>query len=108
MGGIEAMARRRLGGAMHAVAVVLPRANVVQVAVPDLVRVLRQGDALQLAAAGAVEEAELDLLGMGGRSEEHTSELQSLMRISYAVFCLTKKKQQIVHQNLSEPTLHNK
>src|SRR3546814_4639658 len=28
----------------------------------------------------------------GGRSEEHTSELQSLMRISYAVFCLQKKK----------------
>src|SRR3546814_3820712 len=27
----------------------------------------------------------------GGRSEEHTSELQSLMRISYAVFCLKKK-----------------
>src|SRR3546814_8973743 len=30
----------------------------------------------------------------GPRSEEHTSELQSLMRISYAVFCLKKKKQQ--------------
>src|SRR3546814_4668553 len=29
------------------------------------------------------------------RSEEHTSELQSLMRISYAVFCLTKKKKHI-------------
>src|SRR3546814_2604320 len=29
------------------------------------------------------------------RSEEHTSELQSLMRISYAVFCLTKKKLKI-------------
>src|SRR3546814_6812910 len=28
----------------------------------------------------------------GGRSEEHTSELKSLMRISYAVFCLKKKK----------------
>src|SRR3546814_4591923 len=28
-----------------------------------------------------------------GRSEEHTSELQSLMRISYALFCLKKKKQ---------------
>src|SRR3546814_4425271 len=28
-----------------------------------------------------------------GRSEEHTSELQSLMRISYAVFCLKQKKQ---------------
>src|SRR3546814_9165460 len=29
--------------------------------------------------------------GAGGRSEEHTSELQSLMRNSYAVFCLKKK-----------------
>src|SRR3546814_5078108 len=32
------------------------------------------------------------LLNGVGRSEEHTSELQSLMRISYAVFCLKKKK----------------
>src|SRR3546814_1315282 len=31
-------------------------------------------------------------IGTLARSEEHTSELQSLMRISYAVFCLTKKK----------------
>src|SRR3546814_6776961 len=31
------------------------------------------------------------------RSEEHTSELQSLMRISYAVFCLKKKKQKTQH-----------
>src|SRR3546814_14741643 len=31
-------------------------------------------------------------LALGHRSEEHTSELQSLMRISYAVFCLKKKK----------------
>src|SRR3546814_6267303 len=31
------------------------------------------------------------------RSEEHTSELQSLMRISYAVFCLKKKKKNIIH-----------
>src|SRR3546814_3444330 len=38
------------------------------------------------------------------RSEEHTSELQSLMRISYAVFCLKKKKKKhrhIRHQHLS-------
>src|SRR3546814_2049262 len=34
------------------------------------------------------------VLYAGLRSEEHTSELQSLMRISYAVFCLKKKKQQ--------------
>src|SRR3546814_6237306 len=33
--------------------------------------------------------------GFGQRSEEHTSELQSLMRISYAVFCLKKKKKTI-------------
>src|SRR3546814_7442592 len=34
------------------------------------------------------------------RSEEHTSELQSLMRISYAVFCLKKKKKTtIIHDN---------
>src|SRR3546814_1340460 len=35
------------------------------------------------------------------RSEEHTSELQSLMRISYAVFCLKKKKNK--HAELSSP-----
>src|SRR3546814_9653541 len=33
------------------------------------------------------------------RSEEHTSELQSLMRISYAVFCLTKKKYRHTNQS---------
>src|SRR3546814_4055029 len=38
--------------------------------------------------------------GAGGRSEAHTSELQSLMRISYAVFCLKKKnkKTTITHK----------
>src|SRR3546814_2356602 len=39
------------------------------------------------------KEARLCTAGvLGERSEEHTSELQSLMRISYAVFCLKKKK----------------
>src|SRR3546814_3860042 len=38
------------------------------------------------------------------RSEEHTSELQSLMRISYAVFCLTKKSTNPVHQTLLSPS----
>src|SRR3546814_2835891 len=42
----------------------------------------------------AQDEASLGF-GMGYRSEEHTSELQSLMRISYAVFCLKKQNQQI-------------
>src|SRR3546814_4189258 len=40
------------------------------------------------------------------RSEEHTSELQSLMRISYAVFCLHKKKQ--TTYILSRPNIHIK
>src|SRR3546814_4170592 len=39
-----------------------------------------------------------------GRSEEHTSELQSLMRISYAVFCLKKKKKK---QNMTK-TRHDR
>src|SRR3546814_7575122 len=45
------------------------------------------------------------------RSEEHTSELQSLMRISYAVFCLKKKKQKeikkyIISRPQHQPTLN--
>src|SRR3546814_9938722 len=38
-------------------------------------------------------------LAAAGRSEEHTSELQSLMRISYAVFCLKKKKKSLSKHN---------
>src|SRR3546814_2921545 len=44
------------------------------------------------------------LQGLGAgieiRSEEHTSELQSLMRISYAVFCLKKKNQIIIYERI--------
>src|SRR3546814_2586978 len=53
------------------------------VAGPDPQRLQRY---LQGIGAGA------DADGVAGRSEEHTSELQSLMRTSYAVFCLKKKK----------------
>src|SRR3546814_18303247 len=42
-----------------------------------------------------LEPAGVALLGLRQRSEEHTSELQSLMRISYAVFCLKKKNKYI-------------
>src|SRR3546814_7547782 len=41
---------------------------------------------------GNLFEAHRDIAKIGKRSEEHTSELQSLMRNSYAVFCLKKKK----------------
>src|SRR3546814_6936418 len=47
-------------------------------------------------------------IGPKMRSEEHTSELQSLMRISYAVFCLTKKKQNIRTSNQIITQTHNK
>src|SRR3546814_7050760 len=41
----------------------------------------------------SMERLRLNLAQRRSRSEEHTSELQSLMRISYAVFCLKNKKQ---------------
>src|SRR3546814_6549315 len=57
-----------------------------------LQRFLDQGDALAVGAAqvvlGGVGLHHRQVAAHGGSSEEHTSELQSLMRISYAVFCL--------------------
>src|SRR3546814_3519004 len=49
--------------------------------------VIHRGTAERIARTGAPDGDRKQL----GRSEEHTSELQSLMRISYAVFCLQKK-----------------
>src|SRR3546814_2966596 len=46
-----------------------------------------------------VSAAQVEVATRVGRSEERTSELQSLMRISYAVFCLTKKKN-TMHKNV--------
>src|SRR3546814_989233 len=46
-----------------------------------------------VAILGSDTEVVVELAGQPIRSEEHTSELQSLMRSSYAVFCLKKKKQ---------------
>src|SRR3546814_7237122 len=56
---------------------------------PLLLALLAKGYQLVGAKAPAFDEPHLLMLL---RSEEHTSELQSLMRISYAVFCLKKKK----------------
>src|SRR3546814_4555031 len=44
---------------------------------------------------------------VGLRSEEHTSELQSLMRISYAVFCLKKKKYSVIIVSTTKYIDHN-
>src|SRR3546814_2825482 len=43
----------------------------------------------------------------GYRSEEHTSELQSLMRISYAVFCLKKKNTNTLTQSTTQQPTHS-
>src|SRR3546814_8771305 len=66
----------------------------------DLQQVRRFGASSQTAQVGClnggaishwVREGHAKFNNVGARSEEHTSELQSLMRISYAVFCLKKK-----------------
>src|SRR3546814_3295940 len=61
----------------------------------DHPRNLDEGRLKALAAkGGAMCISTIYMSEMNMRSEEHTSELQSLMRISYAVFCLKKKKNQ--------------
>src|SRR3546814_8608236 len=65
--------------------------DAIPTAAPEFLAELRGGlraGGLDLAFAANVRTL------VNGTSEEHTSELQSLMRISYAVFCLKKKKQQ--------------
>src|SRR3546814_10742307 len=57
------------------------------VVIPQVVAMLGVGLVFPNCQAGAIGPFPT----MAGRSEEHTSELQSLMRISYAVFCLKKK-----------------
>src|SRR3546814_5789491 len=55
----------------------------------------RRGDLFLVGAAADVQEIGREgAVQLDDRSEEHTSELQSLMRTSYAVFCLKKKKKQ--------------
>src|SRR3546814_2349173 len=54
------------------------------------------GDQLVRGIVGGVPRLRRAAIAALVRSEEHTSELQSLMRISYAVFCLKKKKEYIL------------
>src|SRR3546814_1854803 len=58
-------------------------------AVEFLEQVIRE---LDVSLVDLIDQQDRKALRREGRSEEHTSELQSLMRISYAVFCLKKKK----------------
>src|SRR3546814_10798122 len=71
----------------------------------------RFGEGSRMVICGDPRQVDLPQPGISGladavarlegveRSEEHTSELQSLMRISYAVFCLKKKKHKIMNKS---------
>src|SRR3546814_3569758 len=71
------------------------------------IRISRQVERVNHAAVGSVNltagASRERAWARWGRSEEHTSELQSLMRISYAVFCLKKKtnKQKLTHNKIN-------
>src|SRR3546814_5238016 len=56
-------------------------------------------DDVRVPARNVIGEVDAGFGVLWDRSEEHTSELQSLMRISYAVFCLKKKKTKTTRQN---------
>src|SRR3546814_10278611 len=78
VGQVQRQVRRRLGR--------LSATDICASESPRLGSERRQADA-----------ASRHLAGVGQRSEEHTSELQSLLRISYAVFCLKKKTNKPTH-----------
>src|SRR3546814_10765981 len=61
-----------------------------------LARKRRKLTTIQVAERAGIVRSTLYIIEKGDRSEEHTSELQSLMRSSYAVICLKKKKQKNV------------
>src|SRR3546814_3899963 len=58
---------------------------------PSTLRPLTTMSPPSMVSSALMQRRKVDLPDPDGRSEEHTSELQSLMRISYAVFCLKKK-----------------
>src|SRR3546814_5831780 len=84
--------------------------RILELVLHDIEPILQRGDALVL----ILEDHEIiggdtgvDHLPVLVRSEEHTSELQSLMRISYAVFCLKKKTTNHHHTTTNNTHLTN-
>src|SRR3546814_3350501 len=107
--GVQFLRERRLVDQLLAVVVVALAVRNVQVAGFEFVLDLRQHRQLEVlavdpAGTGCDQSLGQHMLApggrqpgqVGGRSEEHTSELQSLMRISYAVFCLKNKHLSII------------
>src|SRR3546814_7022021 len=87
----------------------------------DLDRPVQEGDGIAPVDVERIDGLAVAVRGLGGRarkrvalsvgrhlrSEEHTSELQSLMRISYAVFCLKKKQRHTTHQTSTRMNTHH-
>src|SRR3546814_1484620 len=83
-----------------------PSATLLRLGAPAGLQALRQTIARYLATfRGLTCDWRQVIVTTGARSEEHTSELQSLMRISYAVFCLKKKN--TTHNNYLQRTTTN-
>src|SRR3546814_4553284 len=94
------------------------KARIQEIETKELVQRFTEGQVAVIAGfQGLSPRRRITTLGRGGsdttaRSEEHTSELQSLMRISYAVFCLKKKTHKHLHSNhnsditIMQPSYH--
>src|SRR3546814_1074213 len=73
-----------------------------QIAARRCAKADRIGHAVIANRDAVVRNARWHIENIAGRSEEHTSELQSLMRISYAVFCLKKKKRNKINKLMNK------
>src|SRR3546814_1144357 len=74
----------------------------------DALCAARRGLSVAAGPFGLFHPDRTDRIRRQDRSEEHTSELQSLMRISYAVFCLTKKNISTTDYNTIITVIHSK
>src|SRR3546814_7188369 len=88
----------RAGGAVPATIAVLDGRIRVGLTADDLERLAGEKEVAKASRADLPAVLASGGAGSTTRSEEHTSELQSLMRISYAVFCLKKKHKRYKHQ----------
>src|SRR3546814_2711109 len=112
----EGQVRRRLPGERELVAATLldqlRQGGLLEIDVEEPAVILARHllhvrDILLRGAEARLEIARPWIAAAIDRSEEHTSELQSLMRISYAVFCLKKKKTKTQSNNTHNTTHHN-
>src|SRR3546814_2619284 len=91
--------RKRVRKNFGRIAEVAPMPNLIEVQKSSYDAFLQMGVAPEKRADVGLQEVFKSVFPIRDRSEEHTSELQSLLRISYAVFCLKTKKSKTRHKN---------